>query len=115
MDIIEYIWRNLSHIEKMSDELIKELNNAQEVGNYLHLINKIPLSEHNNEKFIEAFNVNYEMIENYYLGKVFDLMIEHSKLILEKHPDIYINKCPICNTIARTPVAKQAPCGHSWR
>lgn len=28
---------------------------------------------------------------------------------------IFINRCPICGTLARTPYAKQGPCGHQWQ
>lgn len=29
--------------------------------------------------------------------------------------DLFINRCPYCGEIARTPTAYQARCGHQWR
>lgn len=37
--------------------------------------------------------------------------------ILREHPDqVFLNECPRCGALARTPKAKQCPkCFHSWR
>jgi hypothetical protein len=29
--------------------------------------------------------------------------------------NIFLNRCPICGTIARTPIAKIGRCGHIWK
>jgi len=37
------------------------------------------------------------------------------KRLLEHYPtEIFLNKCPICGELARTPNAKSASCGHVW-
>lgn len=43
----------------------------------------------------------------------FDLII--AKNILEKHKDkIFLNFCPVCGRLTRTPRAKQCRNGHDW-
>jgi hypothetical protein len=43
----------------------------------------------------------------------FDILI--GSKILETHKDkVFLNYCPVCSTLARTPTAKQCRCGHSW-
>lgn len=43
----------------------------------------------------------------------FDVLI--ATKILEKHRDhVYLNHCPKCNQLARTPFAKQCRCGYGW-
>ena len=44
----------------------------------------------------------------------FDILI--ASKILETHRDkVFLNYCPKCGQLARTPKAKQCRCGHSWR
>lgn len=43
----------------------------------------------------------------------FDVLI--ATKILERHRDhVYLNYCPKCNQLARTPLAKQCRCGYNW-
>lgn len=43
-------------------------------------------------------------------------LINVAKRIMEDYPDkIFLNRCPECNALARTPNAKQCRfCGHNW-
>ena len=44
----------------------------------------------------------------------FDMLI--ASKILEKHTDeVYLNYCPKCQRLARTPQSKQCRCGYNWR
>ena len=45
-----------------------------------------------------------------------EFMIKCAERILKEHPNkVYLNLCPKCNKLARTPYAKQCRyCGHDW-
>jgi hypothetical protein len=41
--------------------------------------------------------------------------VRTARQLLERNPDLPINRCSACNAICRTPVAKQCRrCGHDW-
>lgn len=37
------------------------------------------------------------------------------RLLSERSGEVFLNVCPKCGQLARTPYAKQCRCGHSWR
>ncbi|XZF14732.1 hypothetical protein ACTHGU_01200 [Chitinophagaceae bacterium MMS25-I14] len=37
------------------------------------------------------------------------------RIIREEKDNVFLNYCPKCHKLARTPYAKQCRCGHSWR
>jgi hypothetical protein len=43
----------------------------------------------------------------------FDILIA-SRILETKRDHIFLNYCPKCGRLARTPTAKQCRCGHSW-
>jgi hypothetical protein len=41
--------------------------------------------------------------------------IAASRRILNEHPDLWVNRCPRCLRVTRTPLARQCFwCGHDW-
>ena len=36
------------------------------------------------------------------------------RLLQEHRDEVFLNRCPVCGRLARTPVAKQCRCGHDW-
>jgi hypothetical protein len=56
----------------------------------------------------EYYVLNYGFVEESEKIKIAE------RIYKDHQNEIFINKCPICGTLARTPLAKQALCGHRW-
>jgi len=64
-------------------------------------------------KDLNWVDTNMNQISSSITHNSFDVLI--ATRILERHRDtVYLNYCPKCNQLARTPFTKQCRCGHSW-
>ena len=86
-----------------------------------HYSSILKLEDNENPKTIEMYKRkgwitdDQEILE--LLEKGYDnFEMETAKKILEKYPtQIFLNKCPKCNKLARTPYAKQCRfCSYTW-
>ncbi|MFD1602337.1 hypothetical protein ACFSJW_24655 [Flavobacterium artemisiae] len=105
----------------LDNELIRYIK-----SNYLNFFNKeerlIYNSILNSQKLsklsLEAKEIFSQNIEDFRCN---NLQKEEENLFFEKvifriisEEKVYINRCPYCGTLARTPYAERAKCGHSW-
>lgn len=88
-----------------------------------HLHHTIKLSDRDENDKIKATNVykkagwltdSPDALELIKDGEDAFIIITAKRLITE-HPDkIFLNYCPECKRLARTPYAKQCRCGNNW-
>lgn len=66
-----------------------------------------------NRYFMERLGINAHMVAE---GRLIDIALLRKAIAERIHSEheIVFNKCPVCGTLARTPKAKQAKCGHRW-
>lgn len=110
-DLVKYIMVYYSHFMK-----------ENEAAAFKHAMatKKIEFSE-NSEKMKELIERKYEVPDN---KEVLDLLkdgsdqfyVNTATRILEENKDsIFLNNCPQCGRLARTPLAKQCRfCGYGW-
>ncbi|MCW3071101.1 MAG: hypothetical protein JWO44_991 [Bacteroidetes bacterium] len=95
-------------------EYKNELSRFHDVNNY----SSFTIGE-TNDDYLQKARLHYQLtkldMEKYSHEKYDDCLIKMAEIILEKNKEIIkFNLCPICGALARTPLAKQAPCGHRW-
>lgn len=98
----------------------KKFEKYQNIKEYLNMCESLTLEDFyaNKEdllKIYELEDIDESEIINFNPDYAEPLRTKIAERIWKVHRDaIFINKCPICGTLARTPLAKQAPCGHRW-
>ncbi|SHK43660.1 hypothetical protein [Epilithonimonas mollis] len=112
-----------------------DIEKAEYIINYFsHLLNREEqiAIKHTNSCIIRGDDFDKPQIRNIYLKhgwitedqEILQLLlngydnfqIQAAKRILEQNPDkVFLNNCPECGKLARTPLAKQCRfCGHNW-
>ncbi|MDR6762070.1 hypothetical protein J2Y38_002281 [Flavobacterium sp. 2755] len=86
---------------KIFDYLIKNYWNLLEVLEQEYIISKIKSQKKTNDFTLTEFDIKFE-------EKII------SRLLSTYNEIIYMNYCPVCGELARTPKAKSAICGHIW-
>lgn len=111
LDLVNYILKFYNELK--TDEEKKILN-------FFSINEKVLGMKRNNipNEYIDLF-LKEKNIEKDFFDKIskVDSFIFRKRVaerIYRENPEIFINKCPICGTIARTPESNQAPCGHRW-
>lgn len=105
-ELIEYVVNNyinkfnekekhLYHLFKLNN-ILKKINNDLQKSELLKKM-KIEKSDLDIIKFLDY---------NSYISK--------TALRVINEENIFINRCPTCGEIARTPIAKIGKCGHKW-
>lgn len=100
--IIKYFMNCLKDEEKFIYNLIVTYRKVKDVDDKLYrdlLLKKMNI-RYSDIKEMETFDVN----------KFYDETI--TRVINDE--DVFINRCPYCGTLARTPSVRRAKCGHSW-
>lgn len=114
MSLGRYIVKNFSDV--LNEEERKTLLLLSKMLNFHHLLDsdpEVPIGDVKQMLDIPPLTHIKSRGEIESAVKVIEERIAE-RVLLECPESIYQNRCPICNTLARTPVAKQAPCGHRW-
>lgn len=116
-DKADYILRYYSGLMTRAENRL--LNKYHEYANYLYCIGEIkddlPFLEKNAERIKNKFGLSDLEISQYASNSVLEVRYEIAVRIFEEHKDkILFNTCPVCGELARTPVSRQAKCGHRW-
>lgn len=113
---VDYILRYHRKFVSEEDRLI--LDKFQRVFGYKSLIRKVDATKYSPEE-IEKLMINKFGISNediiYCTELRFTDFRKKLAINIDKKNNLQFNTCPICGTLARTPEAKQAKCGHNWR
>lgn len=111
-DLVEYLVRYYSELLSGKEKLlIKHAKShlklsSKTLGEFMKEINWVDKSSDTSIFFNEGQPLKIT-------NENFDVLI--AKNIFEKHKDqIFLNYCPVCGRLARTPQARQCRSGHDW-
>ena len=123
-ELLNYVRRNFRHFGYLNTDEGKKLNLLIQIDKYTAFIDK---------KLAEGYklsNKDFKTIKDFFEVTDSDIKLysgsfteEINSLIKKKvtqgyeinKDKIFLNYCPACKKLARTPVARQCSCGHNWR
>ena len=114
----EYLKRNGNYYEHLDSQLRQRYEYANRILNFFSIRNRLQ-GKYDEKKVIKfclkETGLTLEDIE----GKTKDFFFTEFESIIEeiiekKGEKIHFPRCPICNTILRTPSARQCTNSHRW-
>jgi hypothetical protein len=116
-EVFDYIRLNYWNILSPTAEQARIFRKCQDVRSFL---NKLELfgdkfTEEDVQFLKENANIENGDIETYTEEMDWQTVEAHVQRIYEEKKEaLFFLRCPICGALARTPIAKQARCGHRW-
>lgn len=113
ISIEDYILKNYLDSKLLTGFEKLELDLFNSVSNYEFLQSNYP--NLNSDALKKRYNITDEIIEKYNSERYKIFRFKLAKRILKDYEkEIFINHCPICGQLARTPTTQRGICGHTW-